>query len=553
MAWGQLESPWPVSGSVLVQYDPTAKREVLYCVAGRSVFLDGGMRFLRLDPATGRKLSETVLDSRDPKTGKDLQSLVKVLNMPEALPDVLSSDGRFVYMRAQRFTLAGKREQANPVPTDPVVLATEQQGEDRHLFSPIGFLDGSWFHRSYWLYGRRYSEGCNWWPNAGRYTPAGRLLVFDEKSVYGYGRKPDYFQWSVPLAYHLFACSKNPVLRNMPPTSPGIIRVAKSPSLNPAGKPLTVEAWIYTDHSDGVALARGGASHGYALMIKGGKPSFLVRIGGTLHAIAGKQPVVGRWVHLAGVLTKTKDLQLFVDGRLVATTKVPDFVKADPNEAMELGTDNGSPVGAYKQAPPFQGRLDEVRVYQRALLPAEVAADAASNGVGDRRGLVLYYSFENGDAHDDSGHGNDGGMGAAPAPGKYGQGALLNRVEKASRLGPRKLPRRFLDKWSEDCPIYVRAMVLAGNRLFMAGPPDILDEEEAYHRPYDSDILKQLVAQDEALTGRQGGRLLVVDAGTGKQLARYHLDSPPTWDGMAAVDHRVFVTTTAGKVVCLQD
>ncbi|GAG88400.1 unnamed protein product, partial [marine sediment metagenome] len=48
MAFEQLESVWPVHGSVLVQ-DGT-----VYCVAGRSMFLDGGMRLLRLDPETGQ-------------------------------------------------------------------------------------------------------------------------------------------------------------------------------------------------------------------------------------------------------------------------------------------------------------------------------------------------------------------------------------------------------------------------------------------------------------------------------------------------------------------
>ncbi|MBM4050938.1 MAG: hypothetical protein FJ279_38065, partial [Planctomycetes bacterium] len=48
MAFEQVESVWPVSGSVLM------RDGVVYCVAGRSMWLDGGMRFLRLDAATGR-------------------------------------------------------------------------------------------------------------------------------------------------------------------------------------------------------------------------------------------------------------------------------------------------------------------------------------------------------------------------------------------------------------------------------------------------------------------------------------------------------------------
>ncbi|MHC4579995.1 MAG: outer membrane protein assembly factor BamB family protein, partial [Planctomycetota bacterium] len=59
-SFGQVESVWPVHGSVLIEDD------VLYCVAGRSMFLDGGLHMWRLDPKTGRTLSHSVLDDRDP-------------------------------------------------------------------------------------------------------------------------------------------------------------------------------------------------------------------------------------------------------------------------------------------------------------------------------------------------------------------------------------------------------------------------------------------------------------------------------------------------------
>ena len=68
LAYDQIESLWPVHGSVLVQDG------VLYCVAGRSMFVDGGLRMLRLDPRTGRKLSETILDDKDPVTGENRPS-----------------------------------------------------------------------------------------------------------------------------------------------------------------------------------------------------------------------------------------------------------------------------------------------------------------------------------------------------------------------------------------------------------------------------------------------------------------------------------------------
>jgi outer membrane protein assembly factor BamB len=66
MAFEQLQSVWPVHGSVLVQGG------AVWAVAGRSAFLDGGLRLIRLNPASGRLLSETVLDDRDPASGEDL-------------------------------------------------------------------------------------------------------------------------------------------------------------------------------------------------------------------------------------------------------------------------------------------------------------------------------------------------------------------------------------------------------------------------------------------------------------------------------------------------
>jgi len=198
LAYDQIESLWPVHGSVLVQND------VLYCVAGRSMFVDGGLRMLRLDPKTGRKLSETILDDKDPDTGENLQVHVDRLNMPVALPDILSSDGRYVYMRSLPFDLQGKRKHVSYIPVK------EQQGDDLHLFCPTGFLDDSLWHRTYWGYGRAWASGAGGYHQAGRVIPAGRPLVYDDKNVYGYGRLWQYYRWTTPLEFHLFAAKKQP-------------------------------------------------------------------------------------------------------------------------------------------------------------------------------------------------------------------------------------------------------------------------------------------------------------------------------------------------------
>ncbi|UCD29720.1 MAG: PQQ-binding-like beta-propeller repeat protein [Planctomycetota bacterium] len=351
MSYEQLESVWPVHGSVLVQDG------VVYCVAGRSMFLDNGLRLLRLDAKTGQLLSETILDDSDPQTGGKLQEKVRILNMPVALPDILSCDGKNIYMRSQLFDLQGKRRQI-PTPQDPTQQAVKQLGDQVHLFCPTGFLDDTWFHRTYWLWGESFSSGCNWWFRAGRYAPAGRILAYDDTTIYGYGRQPELFCWTPVLEYHLFAADKE---------------------------------------------------------------------------------LVGE--------------------------KIDQVHKR------------------YKE----MGAKNKAAIFNRSL-------------------------------------------------------TANSRLDDISAVN---------FKWTkDDPPLQARAMVLADKTLFIAGPPDVVDEEEALKRRGEINITQKLAEQEAAFEGQKGALLWAVDTSSGNKLAEYNLQSPPTWDGMAAANNNLFISTTGGKVVC---
>lgn len=166
VACGQLESAWPVHGSVLVHGG------VVYFAVGRSSYLEGGIHLCRLDERTGQLLSETTIDDRDPETGYQRKGVVRGTNMPGALPDILSCDGGSIYMRHARFDPQGQ-------PQTPEVT---------HLFSAAGFLDDTWWHRTYWLLGTAMGTNYGGWPRVGNQVPAGRLLVLDDSTVYGFGR-----------------------------------------------------------------------------------------------------------------------------------------------------------------------------------------------------------------------------------------------------------------------------------------------------------------------------------------------------------------------------
>ncbi|MHC4509986.1 MAG: outer membrane protein assembly factor BamB family protein, partial [Planctomycetota bacterium] len=207
--FGQIESVWPVHGSVLIRANEAQKAE-LWCVAGRSMFLDGGLRLLRLDPVTGARIDEKVLDDRVPETDDNLQTVMKGLNMPVVLPDVLVDDGQFVYMRSQQFDAEGNRIDID-IPTRDV---KEQKGRTAHLFCPTGLLDDVWWHRSYWVFGRVWKSGAGGYYQSGRFATAGRPMVFDADKVYSFGRKPEYYRWTTPMEYMLYASDKQPqVLR----------------------------------------------------------------------------------------------------------------------------------------------------------------------------------------------------------------------------------------------------------------------------------------------------------------------------------------------------
>jgi len=97
-------------------------------------------------------------------------------------------------------------------------------------------------------------------------------------------------------------------------------------------------------------------------------------------------------------------------------------------------------------------------------------------------------------------------------------------------------------------------MVLADKTLFIAGPPDLMDEEETFNKlkAGDKSVQKTLAKQDAALTGKQGGILMAVSVADGKKLAELRLTSLPVWDGMAVAGGKLYLTTIDGRVVCLK-
>jgi hypothetical protein len=166
-SFDQVESAWPVHGSVLV------RDGVAYAAAGRSTYLDGGVRLYGLDPLTGRILHQGNLSGPFPDGGKTVPRDVSFY-IRGANADVLVSEGDAIYMRQKRLTPSLQEQ--------PLEVLSNKGEADAglHVFSTAGLLDGSWYGRTFWMYSKR-------WPGfqlANQAPKSGQLLVVDDQTTY---------------------------------------------------------------------------------------------------------------------------------------------------------------------------------------------------------------------------------------------------------------------------------------------------------------------------------------------------------------------------------
>ena len=153
-------------------------------------------------------------------------------------------------------------------------------------------------------------------------------------------------------------------------------------------------------------LAPVGASAASALVSAGGGTFD----GSTRHTDGQQADPVNEWSHVA--LTYDGEmLRLYVNGTEVSSRARTGAIRAT-TDPLWIG--GNRPYGEY-----FEGRIDEVRVYRRALSPSQVRATMSTPITRARTapaGLVAAYAFDTGSgsvAVDDSGEGNRGAISGA--------------------------------------------------------------------------------------------------------------------------------------------
>lgn len=163
---------------------------------------------------------------------------------------------------------------------------------------------------------------------------------------------------------------------------------------------VTYEAWVWTSSStNGYIFGRrsSDASNGMAndlVMKNDGTIRFRAASGGSIiHKAEGTTPINdGQWHHVAGVFFPGDSVQVYVDGVLEdqITTSVINSINAN-SLPFQIGKPGGTAT-----VTPFDGEIDEVRVWNTARTNAEINANMNSCLSGSEIGLVAYYNFEDG-------------------------------------------------------------------------------------------------------------------------------------------------------------
>jgi len=573
MAFGQPESVWPVHGSILI------RKGHAWFVAGRSVFLDGGLQLYCLDPRTGEVLAHRTFtgesDDGRPLTGAEEKRMV-------GLPDILSASDGVIFMRAGLIRVGGVSDEAaaasrriagtrlsRDVPDPTRASVTFDTGRKRLALSTQGRTN-MWVHRDAAPFAYMDRPAAEKWYAQAQFEFAGRqerqkiggITVYDSVD----GSLPDFC-----LEINHWPAKRTVKLHGNGDHNPHIVKQADSAEKiiirleveEGAGKGGTA---LYTgkyDLLDGKGMRTVGT-------YDSGCPNSRVALFAKTGAGSG-ETVYASSVQIGAI-----------DGEPIAVfSPAPNTEPAEPKPAaapegytIKKMLLPANTVAAYGQGSDLRNRI-----------PGEVRAHLFSSyGFLDDTWFHRSYWVYGSHCSHRHGYGKTGGPSPAGrvlvyddenvygfgreqkyfnwttpmeyrlfAEAKESRPPLHSRNGAQAKGTKRKRGPRKTVVWQTEAPLLATGLVLAGEVLFAAGPPDVLDERLPDIRLEDSATAKAMQEQDAALAGTRGGILMALAKADGSVKQKYPIAAPPVFDGVIAANSRLYMVLKNGEVQCWQE
>ncbi|MCF7730949.1 MAG: carboxypeptidase regulatory-like domain-containing protein, partial [Akkermansiaceae bacterium] len=170
------------------------------------------------------------------------------------------------------------------------------------------------------------------------------------------------------------------------------VRSALNPAQNLAGGPWTIEAWVkpeaFNNKSFPTLYSQGFWRASLGLNASTGRFDSWANNAGQLNSTVA--PPLNGWTHVAVTFDGTTR-RFIVDG-VEAGAFASSAVTSDNNPVYLGATGNSAPDSRSY----FQGTMDEVRVWKRALSAAEIDSSSHVTLLGTESGLAAYWPFEEG-------------------------------------------------------------------------------------------------------------------------------------------------------------
>ncbi len=128
-----------------------------------------------------------------------------------------------------------------------------------------------------------------------------------------------------------------------------------------AKKALTITCEVEPKSSNGVIVAHGGITYGYAVYLRNGQLEFTVRDDGKPVSITANATPASAF-KLEARLARDGAMSLAIDGRTVAQGKGPELISRQPVEDFCVGHDNRMAVGDYTPPARFTGTVRNLKI-----------------------------------------------------------------------------------------------------------------------------------------------------------------------------------------------